>query len=163
MKKRIPTSWIFFLIIATIYLIVFFVNPNIFNKSISMFFKIFSQFIYIFIFIFVLMFLSNYFIRREFILKYFNRKGFKKWIFIILAGILSTGPLYVWYPLLQDFKEKGLKPGFIACFLYNQAIKIHLLPILLIYFDLKYIIILTTVMIFMSLLQGTIINKLIKS
>jgi uncharacterized membrane protein YraQ (UPF0718 family) len=69
----------------------------------------------------------------------------------------------MWYPLLQEFQQKGLKNGFIACFLYNQAIKIFLLPILLVYFDIKYVIILTIVMIFMSILQGLIINRLIKN
>ncbi|MDD3156248.1 MAG: hypothetical protein PHP14_02375 [Candidatus Pacebacteria bacterium] len=161
--KKIPKSFIFLFTVLIIYLIVFFIKPTLIYSSLQMFNKIIIQFSYAFIVIFILTFLSNKYITKEFILKYFNKKGFKKWFFIILAGIFATGPIYIWYPLLQEFQQKGLKIGFIACFLYNQAIKIFLLPILLIYFDIKYVIILTVVMIVMSILQGLIINRLIKN
>lgn len=161
--KKIPKSIIFLSIVLLIYLAVFFINPIVIYSSLKMFKTIFSQFLYVFIVIFILTFLSNKYITKEFILRYFNKKGIKKWFFIIMAGIFATGPIYMWYPLLQEFKQKGLNNGFIACFLYNQAIKIFLLPILLVYFDIKYVIILTVVMILMSVLQGLIINKLIKN
>ena len=83
-------------------------------------------------------------------------------VFVIIGGILSSGPIYMWYPLLADLKHKGLSYGLIACFLYNRAIKIPLLPLAIIYFSWRYLFILTFVMIFMSILQGLIINKLME-
>ena len=68
----------------------------------------------------------------------------------------------MWYPLLADLKSKGLNSGLIACFLYNRAIKIPFLPLMIFYFSLKYVLILTVVMVFMSVIQALIINKFMK-
>ena len=107
--------------------------------------------------------LSNYFITPEIVIKHLKEKGIKKWFFVIVGGILSSGPVYMWYPLLADLKSKGLEQGLIACFLYNRAIKIPVLPIAIIYFSWQYIFVLSLVMIFMSVVQGLIINHLTKS
>jgi len=63
-----------------------------------------------------------------------REKGIKKWIFVIIGGVLSTGAIYMWYPFLADLKDKGLNYGLISCFLYNRAIKIPLLPLMVFYF-----------------------------
>jgi len=76
--------------------------------------------------------------------------------------VLSTGPIYMWYPLLADLKNKGLSYGLIACFLYNRGIKITLLPIAIFYFGWKYVLVLSLAMIFVSIIQGILLNKLIK-
>ncbi|WP_231288465.1 hypothetical protein [Methanococcus maripaludis] len=104
--------------------------------------------------------LSDYFITPKVVTKYLVENGIKKWIFVIIGGILSSGPIYMWYPLLADLKDKGMTHGLIACFLYNRALKIPLLPIAVLYFGWKYIAILSLVMIFMSIIQGIIIDKL---
>jgi uncharacterized membrane protein YraQ (UPF0718 family) len=106
--------------------------------------------------------LSNYLITPEFIIKHLRGKGFKKWFFMIVGGILSSGPIYMWYPLLADLKKKGLSYGLIACFLYNRAIKIPLLPLAIIYFGWQYIFVLTIIMIIVSITQGILINKLME-
>ena len=67
----------------------------------------------------------------------------------------------MWYPLLAELKEKGIGYGYLATFLYNRAIKIPLLPIAIFYFGLKYVVILTIVMIFISIIQGIIINRIL--
>ena len=107
--------------------------------------------------------LSNYFITPKFIIKHLKSKGLKKWFFVIIGGILSSGPIYMWYPLLADLKDKGLNYGLIACFLYNRAIKIPLIPIAIFYFSWTYVIILMIVMIFASIVQAILLNKLIKN
>ena len=74
---------------------------------------------------------------------------------------MSSGPIYMWYPLLSDLKKKGLNSGFIACFLYNRSIKIAILPMAILYFGWKYVLVLSVVMILMSVAQALLINKLI--
>jgi hypothetical protein len=76
--KKIPKSFLFLFAVLTIYLIIFFIKPNIIYSSLQMFYKIISQSLYVFIVIFILTFLSNKYITKEFILKYFDKKGFKK-------------------------------------------------------------------------------------
>lgn len=162
-SKKIPNSWYFLMIVLIIYLIFLIFKKDIFILSINFFINIFVKIIPIFILVFVLMVLNNYYITPKFIMKHLKEKGIKKWFFVIIGGMLSTGPIYMWYPLLKDLKEKGLGYGLIACFLYNRAIKIPFLPMALIYFSWQYVLVLTVVMIFMSVIQGLIIDKLINS
>lgn len=159
--RKISGSWHFLISIILIYFFLFIFKQDLFFLSISFFYKIFLKIIPIFILVFVLMALTNYFVTPKIIIKYLKEKGIKKWFFAVIGGILSTGPIYMWYPLLANLKNKGLSYGFIACFLYNRAIKIPLLPIAFFYFGWKYIILLSFVMIIISVIQGIIINKLL--
>jgi uncharacterized membrane protein YraQ (UPF0718 family) len=158
--KNISSSWYFLIIVILIYLILFILNQNLFLQSLNFFYKIILKIIPIFAIVFILMAISNYFITPKFIIKHLKEKGIKKWFFVIVGGILSAGPIYMWYPLLGDLKNKGLNYGLIACFLYNRAIKIPLFPIAIFYFGLKYILILSGAMIIISIIQGILLNKL---
>jgi len=160
--KKIPNPWKFLTATIAIYILILFFSPEIFFNSLNFSKKIFVKIAPIFIVVFVLMALSNYFITPKVIIRHLKGKGIKKWFFIITGGILSSGPIYMWYPLLGDLKKKGLSNGLIACFLYNRAIKIPLLPIAIAYFGLKYIIILTFTMVAFSIIQGILINKLME-
>jgi len=159
--KKISGSWYFLIFVILIYFILLIFKQDLFSSSLNFFNEIILKIIPIFILIFILMTLTNYFITPKFIIKHFKEKGIKKWFFVILGGILSVGPIYMWYPLLKDLKNKGLSYGLITCFLYNRGIKIPLLPIAIFYFGWKYILILGIIMIFMSVIQGIMINKLI--
>ena len=157
--RQISGSWYFLIIVLFPYLGLFIFRQQIFYACIRFFYNILLKIIPVFIFVFVLMTLTNYFITPQFVMKHLREKGIKKWLFIIIGGILSTGPIYMWYPLLADLKDKGLSYGLIACFLYNRAIKIPLLPIAIFYFGWAYILVLSIVMILMSVIQGMFIDK----
>ena len=161
--KQISGSWYFFIFIVLIYIILLAVRPELFFSSLGFFCKIILKIIPIFILVFALMAFINYFITPKTLIKHFEKKGIKKWIFIIIGGILSTGPIYMWYPLLADLKKKGLSWGLVACFLYNRAIKLPLIPLAVLYFSWTYIIILSIVIAFISIIQGLLINKLMKA
>jgi uncharacterized membrane protein YraQ (UPF0718 family) len=155
-------SWWFLLVIILSYVILYFITPTKIDKAIKMFISILSQIWYIFIMIFVIMIVLNYFLNAKNIAKHINGKNkIKIWIIIIITGILSSGPIYMWFPLLKDLKDKGIKNKYLVAFLYNRAIKIPLLPIIAIYFSLKYVIVLTIVMIIVSIIQGIIVEKII--
>jgi len=160
--KRLHGSWYFLLAIILIYILLSIFSKEIYLDSLNFFSQIIYKIIPIFIMVFVLMTLSNYFITPKFIVRHLKDRGLKKWFFVIIGGILSSGPIYMWYPLLADLKNKGLNYGLIACFLYNRAIKIPLLPLAIIYFSWQYIIILTVVMVVVSIIQGILINKLME-
>lgn len=160
--EQISGAWYFLIGMLIVYLFLFFIRQDLFSLSINFFYNIILKIIPVFILVFILMAITNYFITPKFVMKHLKERGIKKWFFVILGGILSTGPIYMWYPLLADLKNKGLNYGLIACFLYNRAIKIPLLPIAVFYFGWKYIIILSFVMIFISVIQGILINKLME-
>jgi len=159
--KLASASSYFLVIIIMVYGFLYIFNPSIFSGALGFFSKIIMNIIPIFILVFILMTLTNYFITPKFIMKHLTGKGIKKWFFVIIGGILSSGPIYMWYPLLADLKKKGLNYGFIACFLYNRAIKIAILPMAILYFGWKYVLVLSVVMILMSIAQALLINKLL--
>ena len=153
------TSFYFLGIIVFIYLILAILKPGLFYSCLFFSLRLFVRLIPIFALVFLLMTLANYFITKKFITRHFQSPGIKKWLFAIVGGILSTGPIYIWYPLLRDLKEKGLGSGYLATFLYNRAIKVPLLPVAILYFGLKYIIVLTALMVIVSVIQGILINR----
>ena len=60
-----------------------------------------------------------------------------------VAGILSAGPIYAWYPMLKDLRQKGADYSLIAVFLVNRAVKPFLLPVMASLFGWAYVLMLT--------------------
>jgi len=103
----------------------------------------------------------NYFLKPNTVSKYAGKgSGIKGWIFAIITGIISHGPIYVWYPLLKDLRDKGMRSGLISVFLYNRAIKIPLLPLMVYYFGIKFVAILLIYIIIASIIGGKIIEMI---
>ena len=75
-----------------------------------------------------------------------------------VAGIISTGPIYAWYPLLKDLREKGAGESSIAKFLYNRAVKPFLLPVMIGYFGWLYVVILTILTVLASVVVGFFVS-----
>ena len=86
--------------------------------------------------------------------------GIKGWSLAISTGILSHGPIYVWYPLLKDLRDRGMRSGLIAAFLYSRAIniKIPLLPLIVYYFGVLFVVVLLPYIVIASIVEGEIIE-----
>jgi uncharacterized membrane protein YraQ (UPF0718 family) len=105
--------------------------------------------------------LIKYFLSPKAIGKYVGRdSGLKGWFLAIAAGILSHGPVYVWYTMLQELREQGMSSGLIAVFLYNRSVKIPLLPVMISLFGLKFVLLLFFYMVAASVVQGTIMKRI---
>jgi len=110
--------------------------------------------------VFTLMVLINLFLKTSVLVKYMGKdSGLKGWVIAVVSGILSVGAIYMWFPVLKELIDKGVKRGLIAVFLYNRGIKLQWMPVLALYFSMKFIVVLTLVMLLASLLQGVIIEK----
>jgi uncharacterized membrane protein YraQ (UPF0718 family) len=72
------------------------------------------------------------------------------------------GSAYIWYIFLKDLKQKGMKTSLIVAFLYNRAIKIPLLPMMIYYFGYPLTIILTIYMIIFSVINGLVVEKMVE-
>ena len=160
-KKKGLGGWFFFAGVALVYVFLALLKFNSFLKSSEFAFKIFLKIIPVFAFIWVLMALIDRYLNTDFIIKHFPRGSLREWLFAIVTGILSGGPIYLWYPLLSDLRKKGFGNGMIACFLYNRAIKIYLLPLAIYYFSLEYVLVLMGVMILASVAQGVAIERIV--
>jgi hypothetical protein len=63
--------------------------------------------------VFILMLVTNLFLKPAQIVKFLGRgAGIKAGILSATAGIISVGPIYAWYPLLKDLRERGLQTLF---------------------------------------------------
>ncbi len=153
---------IIFFICFVILAAVWWQNPAKFWQIGQVFKNLILQLIPVLGLVFLIMFLINYFFDKNLLEKNLLKQSpLKKWVVSILAGILSVGPVYVWYPLMQDLQEKNVENRYIACFLYNRGIKLHWVTILIFYFGLIYVLILFIVMTLFSIPQGIITEKLI--
>lgn len=155
-------SLIFLSIVIVFYIILYFISSEKVLSSFKYSFSIFQKVLPILGLIVLFMWGLKY-IPNKIVKKYIGKdSGIKGWIFAAVGGMISHGPIYAWYPLLKEFREKGFSHGQVAVFLYNRAIKIPLLPMMVYYFGLKYTIVLSIVMIMISFLQGFLINIVMK-
>lgn len=94
--------------------------------------------------VFILMVLLNLFLKPSQVVRFLGKKAGARGVLLsAAAGIISAGPIYAWYPLLKEVKQRGAGNRAIAVFLGNRAVKPFLLPIMLSYFGWIYVIFLT--------------------
>ncbi len=150
----------FLILIIFLYLVCAILNFDLFIVALSRFVELLKEVVPIILIVFIIMFFSNLLLETKKITKYLgHNSGISGFFLSIVFGILSAGPIYMWYPLLADFKEKGMKNSLIATFLYNRAIKIQLLPLMIYYFSLKFTIILSIYMVIFSVINGILVEK----
>ncbi len=144
------------------YCVVYIFKSSVFKKVINTNISIILSLLPSLVFVYILMFATNYFINDKKIIKSINSVSkLKKYSLSVVLGIISSGPIYVWYGLLASLRKSGLSYSLISVFLYNRAVKLPLLPLLVAYFGLKFTVILTVVMVVASLVQGELIHKLL--
>jgi len=101
------------------------------------------------------MLLINLFLKPAAVAKFLGKgSGVKGIALSVAAGIISTGPIYAWYPLLKDLKDKGAGESSIAIFLYNRAVKPFLVPVMVTYFGWLYVVTLIILTILASVVVG---------
>jgi len=105
--------------------------------------------------VFVVMLVLNLFVKPAQIAHLLGSGASIKGILLsVAAGIISMGPIYVWYPLLKELREKGAGNMPIAVFLYNRAVKPFLLPVMIAYFGWLYVSVLTVLTVLASVVNG---------
>ena len=104
--------------------------------------------------------IDRYFDAKRFSAHLGDEGGWRGWAMALGAGVISHGPMYAWYPMLETLKAQGLCNGYIATFFYARSVKVPLLPIMVDYFGLAFTLVLTFYILLASLLQGVVIEKL---
>lgn len=161
-KKEGERKWygfIFLASVAVVYIILFFLNPENVERSLRTSGNILVNLIPVLTVVILFMGIINYFFKSAAVTRYLGREsGIKGWLIAAFAGILSHGPVYIWYPLLKEFHQKGMRPALMGVFLYNRAIKIPLLPLLIYYFGIEFSTLLLIWMVIASLVEGKILE-----
>jgi len=147
--------FLFPIVILVIYAILFVVSPGKAILAIKSSGNVFISMIIPLSLVFVIMLLINLFLKPAAVAKFLGKgSGVKGIALSAAAGIISTGPIYAWYPLLKDLKEKGAGESSIAIFLYNRAVKPFLLPVMVTYFGWLYVVTLIILTILASVVVG---------
>ena len=81
------------------------------------------------------------------------------WFLAVIGGIILMGPPIILYPMLSRLRELGVRDALIVVFLYNLNVKLPFLPAMIYYLGLRYSIVLSTHIIFFSLVTGIVIDK----
>ena len=148
--------------VVFVYFFLFLFKPESIQESLKASGDLFIKIIPVVFFIIFLMGVVNYFVNPKAISKYVGRKsGIKGWLLAISTGILSHGSIYLWYPLLKELRNQGMRSGLVAVFLYNRAIKIPLLPLMIYYFGITFVVVLLIYMIIASIVEGKIMEMML--
>lgn len=114
--------------------------------------------------VFLVMFGLNVFLRPPDLAKFLGKgTPVQRNLFSALAGIISAGPIYAWYPILKDLRERGANHSLIAVFLVNRAVKPFLLPVMISIFGWVYVALLTFFIMAGSLCVGSIVGAFLDS
>ncbi len=149
----------FFLFVLFCYIILAFLNTPAAVSSLQKSFEIVEILIPIFVIIIILMAVIGYFFQEKtFISSMVRQKGLKGWMLALFIGLLSHGPMYAWYPMLEDLRKKGLRDGYITTFFYARAVKLPLLPLMADYFGFGFTVVLTLYIIVASVIQGLLVE-----
>ncbi len=101
----------------------------------------------------------NYFLKPEQIAAHLGREsGAKGWAWALAAGVISHGPMYVWFSMIEDLRTHGMRNGLIVVFFASRAVKIPLLPMMIDYFGWAFTLVLSFYILIGALLQGWILE-----
>ncbi len=105
--------------------------------------------------------LLNYYLQPRQIIKHLGHEsGAKAWLWALIAGVVSHGPMYAWYSLLEDLRSHGMRDGLIVVFFASRTIKIPLLPIMVDYFGWVFTFVLSLYILIGALIQGLFLEIL---
>ncbi|MCB2180950.1 MAG: permease [Desulfobulbaceae bacterium] len=152
----------FFIALAfVVYVVVFFFDQQLgllaLQKSGRILLKILPVFAVVILFTAFL----NYVLKPKQLVKHLGEEsGVKGLCIALISGVLSHGPMYAWYPLIEDLRGHGVKDSLIVVFFYARAIKLPFLPLMIDYFGLIFTLSLSFFILTGALLQGWIVGQL---
>ncbi len=128
-------SNVFLLVIAVLYTALAAYDIALLMEVLQAFVDLLGKVVPVMLLVFVMMFVVDLVVEPGTVKKRLGKgSGSVGWSVAVLGGVLSTGPIYVWYPLLEDLRKKGVRDSFIVAFLYARAVKIPMAPMMIYYF-----------------------------
>lgn len=166
-KKTIDTlgsKWIFVICIVGLYIVTSVFNSDIVIAGLYRSGEIALEVVPVLIGIFILTFLLNVYMRKKDIKPFLAKQdSIGAYTLAAIFGTVSMGPIYVWFPFLRELKKDGLHSGIITVFLYNRAVKIPLIPVIIHYFGVPFLVLTTSLMIVFSFINGYVMNRFVKN
>jgi len=163
-KKKQLFNRIYFLLGSIVLVLIFFLlKPDNTLKALEYSVRLFLGIIPVLILVIILMASANFFMTRERITRYIGKSsGLRGYAIAAFSGVISHGPIFAWYPLIGEMVDEGMNIELAAIFLYTRAIKLPLLPILIYYFGLKFVVVWFLWLIIGSFLLGKALGLIMK-
>lgn len=160
MDKKIEFKGLKFLaIMLIIYTFIAIFDTDSFLLATQKAYLVIKQIWPVFLLIILITTLINYFLKPQQIIKHFGQNSGKKSLFYaLLAGIISHGPMYAWYGLLEELREKGVKDELLIVFFYARAIKLPMIPFSIAVFGTPFTVIITIYILLFAIIQGKLFN-----
>ncbi|MCD4741430.1 MAG: hypothetical protein K8R67_02955 [Desulfobacteraceae bacterium] len=131
--------WLFPLGVIILYGLGLMFAPENTHKALSISGSIFKKLALPICFAIIVMVLFNRFLSPATITNFLGKNaGIKGVVLSSLAGVLSMGPVYAWYPLLKTLIDKGASKFHVANFIGSRSIKPFLLPVLVAYWGWRF-------------------------
>jgi len=125
----------FLVFVIILFVISYFYDVDKTSKAFHYLIKNTASVVPVFLFVIILTAIINYYFPKQRIAKMLQGKSrLRTYSVSLVAGIISHGPVFVWYPLLKNLKDKGLQDGALVTFLYGRSIKLTLLPVMIGFF-----------------------------
>jgi uncharacterized membrane protein YraQ (UPF0718 family) len=161
-EARSPLGgWLFLGAVVLVWLSLAVIAPGYADHAIILFSGLLMKVLPALALVFVLLFLANLVTDQPWLERGLaSRPGLRGWLIAVAAGVLASGSLYIWYALVGELKQKGLRPGLAAAFLYAFSIKLPLLPLLAHFFGLTYTVVLNAYLILFAVLGGLLVERL---
>jgi len=160
-KKMGLGGWLFLLMVLTAYGVTAAVDIETAGQALSFFWKVMRSVLPALVIVFFLLLAADLLFEPSWIKRNLGKEaGVKGWLLAAVGGVLATGPIYAWYALLRELREKGMHASLAAVFLYSRAIKLPLLPLMIHYFGTSYTLVLCLYLLGFSIVSGVLMMKL---
>jgi uncharacterized membrane protein YraQ (UPF0718 family) len=160
-KKTGLGGWLFLLLVSAIYAMVALRDSKLAVEALSIFAKALQNVWPVLVIVFFLLLAADMLLKPAWIKRNLGREGgIQGWLIAAGAGVLASGPIYTWYALLKDLREKGMRASLAAVFLYSRAIKLPLLPLMMHYFGSVYTAVFCLYLLGFSFVSGLLMIKI---
>jgi uncharacterized membrane protein YraQ (UPF0718 family) len=160
-KKKGLGGWLFLLSVLAVYGVIGIVDTETARQALSFFAKVMQNVLLVLVIVFFLLLAADLLLEPKWIKRNLGREaGIRGWLMALAGGVLATGPIYAWYALLRELREKGMRASLAAVFLYSRALKLPLLPLMIHYFGIAYTLLLCLYLLGFSIVSGILMVKL---
>ena len=136
-KRLLPAlrAWLFPLCVVCLYGMGFFLAPAATGRAMDIAGSMSVQLVFPLCFALTMMVVLNRFISPSAISRFLGKgTGIRGILLSSLAGVLSMGPIYAWYPVFKTVREGGASTFIVANFIGCRSVKPVLFPVLIAYF-----------------------------
>ncbi len=162
-KKRHLGGWVFLILVLIAYGFVGLIDPDAAMEALAFFMHVMKQVLPVLGVVFFLLFIANLVLTPKRIKRYLGQEaGLKGWMTAVGSGVLSVGPIYAWYVVLGELKDKGMRTALIATFLYSRSVKLPLLPLMIHYFGIIYTLVLCLYLLIFAVINGMLVEKMLE-